>query len=42
MKLFGREYDMIGTEGKDICLITKGKVKVKWARSSLTLSKTES
>ena len=39
MKLFGREYDMIGTEGKDICLITKGKVKVKWGKKFIDIVK---
>lgn len=39
MKLFGREYEMVGTEGKDICLITKGKVKVKWGKKFIDLIK---
>ena len=39
MKLFGREYEMVGSEGKDICLITKGKVKVKWGKKFIDLIK---
>lgn len=39
MRLFGREYDMIGSEGKDICLITKGKVKVKWGKKFIDIVK---
>ena len=39
MKLFGREYEMVGAEGKDICLITKGKVKVKWGKKFIDIVK---
>lgn len=39
MKLFGREYEMVGSEGKDICLITKGKVKIKWGKKFIDIVK---